>query len=309
MKGVKEKKLFSIVQDKSTYAQWEIQIKELLDIGIKFNLFIMNDKYVRLTNNGKQVLDMATYEFDLNDKQKSFIVENCIFNNSNFSNLLNFLSMFVFNVQHKTMIYNNTDYPIQDIDIEILTHLDIIFKDGTYWKLNSNYIEFIYNMRYTSKLTTDKPKTEMTQEQLEQILIEQKEIGELGENLSIKYEKDRLKNNKLVLESNKIKHVSKHNVNLGYDIQSFNGKISDLTYDFFIEVKARKQNIFSFIISSNEIQAAKKLGNRYAIYFWNNLGYMTPSKPTQIIYDPINKLNIKECENCLSYIIYLDKYN
>ena len=98
----------------------------------------------------------------------------------------------------------------------------------------------------------------ISQDQLIRILEEQKVVGAKGERLTVQYERRRLKSKKLFKEAEAIKQLSMENVGRGYDIESFKGKSQSLTHDFFIEVKARKDRLYSFIISSNEIRTAKK---------------------------------------------------
>ena len=78
--------------------------------------------------------------------------------------------------------------------------------------------------------------------------------------------------------------------------------------DKHIEVKSRKYDEFSFIISKNELKMGEILSERkneqYLIYFWNNLE-SNPTKPTKII--PFKELKIKTCENCLNYLVKLDR--
>ena len=74
-------------------------------------------------------------------------------------------------------------------------------------------------------------------------------------------------------------------------------------------MKGRSGRDKSFFMSSNEIQTAKQKGEQYAIYFWSNLGRKkNPTEPTEIIPDPVTNLNIQECDNCLNYLISLEKF-
>ena len=149
----------------------------------------------------------------------------------------------------------------------------------------------------------------ISREQLEKTLAEQKAIGELGEQLTMDYERHRLETKGLFNESERIEQTSKINTRAGYDIASFKGDAPSSNFDYFIEVKARKHDINSFIITANELQQAKEIGSRYAIYFWKGIGHNKPSQPTLIIENPIEKLGIEVCKNCLSYIINLDSLN
>lgn len=305
--GAQKKELVSLLHDKYPYVQWAMQPRDLLDTAMRLNLLTMRYRCIILTESGRIVCSMATRGVDLNRKQIMYIAENCVLTNKNFLHLVEFLELFVFDKQHNTKIYNTIDYPISDIaDMEILTQLGIIYKHKTTLFLNRTYLDLVDEITRLQIYEKDGTKA-FTQENLERILAEQKEIGRIAEDLSMRYEKTRLCSKSLHKESHKIRHVSATNVNVGYDIESFRQSTPSLKHDLFIEVKARKHKLYSFIMSSNEVQVAKRLGQKYAVYFWNCLGYSTPSSPTRIIRDPVKKLQIQECDNCLSYIVYLDK--
>ena len=148
-----------------------------------------------------------------------------------------------------------------------------------------------------------------SQEQLEKALGEQKEIGEMGEQMTMKYERRRLKTKGLLNESARVEQTSKINTRAGYDISSFKGDVPSSRHDYFIEVKARKHNINSFIITANELRQAKEIGSRYAIYFWKCISDDMSLQPTLILENPVKKLGIEECKNCLAYIVDLDSLN
>lgn len=308
-KGTPKNELFSSIRNKYSYVQWDVQTNELLDIGLRLNLFKMHNKFIFLTPYGKNLYDMNTGSIDLNTRQFAYIVENCIFNNSNFDHLLKFLSLFVYDPNSKSTIYDSADYHIPQMDVEILTQLKIIFKNGSIWKLNSIYSDLVDIIKYKINREEGSIKSGITQEQFDAMLSEQKEIGARGESLTMIYEKERLKKQKLFKESQNIKQISVTNVSAGYDIASFKNMSLSLKHNLFIEVKSRKHYLNSFMMSSNELSVAKKLGKNYAIYFWNGLSHGDPIEPAHIIIDPVNILKITECKNCLSYLITLDKHN
>ena len=295
--GIERKQLLRLVQEKHPYIQWHIQSKEILNLGMLLNLFTLSGNNVILTPDGERVANLSSQSMDLNENQLTYIVKNCFFNNSNFSELIDFLTLFRFDERYGTLVYNTNECPVPNLATEILYHLRIILNDSPVWKLNTNYTEFVGK----------KARRVISQDQLIRILEEQKVVGAKGERLTVQYERRRLKSKKLFKEAEAIKQLSMENVGQGYDIESFKGKSQSLTHDFFIEVKARKDRLYSFIISSNEIRTAKKLGKNYAIYFWNDIGTDNPEQPERIIIDPVEALQIDECENCLQYIVYLDR--
>ena len=295
--GVEKKQLLRLVQERHPHIQWHIQSREILNLGMLLNLFTMNDNNVTLTPSGERVSSFSDQNLDLNENQLTYIVKNCFFNNSNFAQLIDFLNLFRFDERYGTLVYNTNEYPVPNISTEILYQLQIISNGSAVWKINVDYVEFVGK----------KAQRAISQDHLMKILEEQKTVGAKGEWLTMRYEKRRLKSKKLFKEAEAIKQPSLTNISLGYDIESFKEENPSLTHDFFIEAKARKDMLYSFIISSNEIQTAKRMGKNYAIYFWNGVGNDNPERPERIIIDPVKILKIDECENCLQYIVYLDK--
>lgn len=305
-RGIRKSDLFASLHSKSHYIQWNIRPRELLAAATRLGLLDELANRITLTTHGENILNMSLKGIDLNHRQLMYIAENCVLTNKTFSHLTNFLKLFVFDKEHETMIYNTADYPISDTnDMELLTQLDVIHKKKNLLLLNRQYLDFVEDIS-RSDARHSRETSKFTQERLERILKEQKEIGRLAEDLSIEYEKRRLQKKSLHDEASRIKHVSTTNVGIGYDIASFRQRTPSMKHDRFIEVKARKHTLNSFIMSHNEIQVAKKLRSAYVIHFWNGLEYNRPTQPTRIIEDPVNKLKIRECKNCLAYVVSLD---
>jgi len=114
-------------------------------------------------------------------------------------------------------------------------------------------------------------------EQLRRTLEDQAKLGEAAEIFVMEYEAKRL-NWRLP------KRISEIDVSAGYDIMSYESCAST-TFDRFIEVKAVGESR-SFHWSSNEIEKAKLLGERYYLYLVN----MRKREPT-IIQNPIELTN------------------
>ena len=299
-KGISHDNLLSLIQEKIRLTQWNFELEDILQLGISLNLFHQKNDYISLSQKGLDVIELNDGNFDLNELQLEFISENCFFNNPNFSKLFNFLKLFKFDKKQKTLVLNPKYYPIpRKLSTELLTQLNIVNIDSSLWKINPKYIQFIEII--------DHKKKSITQNQIDKLLEEQKRIGFLAEELTIKYEKERLEKKKLFQESKNVQQISQIYANRGYDIESFSKKTTSLKPDLFIEVKGRKHRLMSFIISANELLVAKQLGSQYAIYFWNNLGSnIIPSAPIKIIKDPFKTLNIQECDNCLNYLVSLE---
>ncbi len=91
--------------------------------------------------------------------------------------------------------------------------------------------------------------------------VENKKLGDSGEELVMKWEREKLKNYPDLLK--KLERVSEKNDYLGYDIRSFdtNGK------EIYIEVKTTKGGkSSSFIVTSNEYMTSRKYATKYKLY-------------------------------------------
>jgi hypothetical protein len=91
--------------------------------------------------------------------------------------------------------------------------------------------------------------------------VENKKLGDSGEELVMKWERGKLKDHPDLLK--KLERVSEKNDYLGYDIKSFDtdGK------EIYIEVKTtRGGKSSSFIVTSNEYISSKKYATKYRLY-------------------------------------------
>ena len=287
--GVTKKILYPLVRKVMPLSLHASDSDEVYEFGLNLNLYIEQGNRVKLTPKGLSVVDMKHSGIDLTPEQKKYIVDNCIFENIKLQNITRFLKSF-----------SQNNWPISktrmfEDEISILSQFDVIKKIGSFWVIESDYLD------YVEQIKEGVPKP-MTQKQLEAILAEQKRIGDLAEGFTVEYEKKRLRKKKLNSESKKVQKISTKYVNKGYDVESFSKKSKEA--NLFIEVKGRKWDLTSFIISINEIKTAKRLGEKYAIYFWNNVGSKNPPKePLKIINDPFRKLSFDECKNCLNFLV------
>lgn len=101
-----------------------------------------------------------------------------------------------------------------------------------------------------------------------------KMIGDIGEELTMNYEEDRLKNGCTQELSNIIDHVSKKNENIGFDISSFFGFLQPNIHhsheNLMIEVKSTTSSgdNFRFYLTRNEWEMANKNIDKYLFYMW-----------------------------------------
>lgn len=135
-------------------------------------------------------------------------------------------------------------------------------------------------------------------------------VGEIGEYLSIKFEKLRLIRDKFHLLADGIKWISKESDAYGYDISSFFGNLnfskSNTNDEIFIEVKSSVTSSkikFYFILTRNEWDTAEANIEKYFFHLWKNVKILTKGSsgegPLIISAKTIKKLVPKDqSENC-----------
>lgn len=122
----------------------------------------------------------------------------------------------------------------------------------------------------------------ITEKQLLAQLEKKKELGNIGEEWVLEFEKRRITNKTL---SSQIRRISIIDVGAGFDIVSFNSNES-LRSDRFIEVKTFKGSVH-FHWSHNEIQKARLMGESYYLYLVDADCLSTDDYEPQIIQNPI----------------------
>ena len=106
----------------------------------------------------------------------------------------------------------------------------------------------------------------ITPEEFQKSQIEIMELSKMAEEYVLQSEKNRLQSANAAEKSRLITHVALKNVAAGYDIASFDGKVS-INHDRFIEVKAGKSTPINFFFSRNEFEVARRLKKQYYIYY------------------------------------------
>lgn len=130
-----------------------------------------------------------------------------------------------------------------------LIDTELLIKDGN---------NLIFNDKYNS-IYKKRKKTSL--EDLLKVKELQAEIGRIGEEYVIKYEKNRLTGHRHI---NDITMISDLDVSAGYDIVSFES-IESERIDRFIEVKAFSDKN-RFYWSRNEIETAREYNTQYYLY-------------------------------------------
>lgn len=120
---------------------------------------------------------------------------------------------------------------------------------------------------------------------LRNILAAQQVAGERAEVFVLEFEKRRLHEHPLV---ERIKVISQLDVSAGYDLVSFESPTSEMI-DRFIEVKSYKGQM-RFFWSRNEVEVAKRLGDKYYIYLVDSNRITSADYSPEIICNPAEHL-------------------
>lgn len=182
-------------------------------------------------------------------------------------------NIFKLNLNEESSIESiiNNEY-IFNFPADYTTSLEVRKQTDQEWELWYGSVENVEESRFTTPVNTFQ---EVIGEEVEQgtypepILPKLKNIGDLGENIVLKYEKTNIS----AIRPDKVVLVAKvsHDTTLGYDIQSL--ELDDISVKKHIEVKTTIRTyppdsvvLTWFPMSANEWSAAKSYGESYYIY-------------------------------------------
>lgn len=268
-----------------------------IDRGLEYPVYEENEKFclqtkiithenddLVLTDLGDQILLI-----DSKEKLNELIIRECLLK-GNFSNKI-IPALAQFNVDENnelwyekksiTQLFDSTDF------LHILYDVGLLVKGETDVRLNSKFHE---NESITIQR---KKKRKQSQGDIDDSLKIQKKIGQIGEKIVLKFEKNRLKESGCSYEAEHVDQISEDWANKGYDIDSFDGNSPELQPDRFIEVKSSTGKKFSVFWSENEIEVARELGKRYWIYFVSEIDIENKTSPNipEMIQDPFNRID------------------
>ena len=287
-KFVKEKEVrktfsFQPIID-NTYQNYEEFKKFCLDAEI---LKLKKDNF-EFTKLGNEIL--YNYEGNyLNKKQEELYIEECFLNGHLSKKVLPLLAEF-YEDDSKLWFPKNEifDVCLNPEILPILYEIKLLEKKDKKIFINKKYSDQIH------KLIIGFPKGRISQKQIDNSLKIMKKIGNLGEQIVLEYERNRLLTMNCDQEAQNVKQISVDFANAGYDIRSFNGKSDELTHDRFIEVKSSTDSEFSLYWRRNEMEVAKKYPDNYWIYFVPKINLINlTSDEIILIGNPIKNI----CEN------------
>lgn len=218
--------------------------------------------------------------------KKKLVAKEFILNKEFLKDIHKIIISFNANEELGTFVWSQSDgIPIEGNReiLNLMLQLRILEKDKTIILVNQEYVSAIASLKGLEMLSLKK---------LRKLIDKKIEIGDIAEDLIVLHERNRLESIGAIEESRLVKKISELNVSAGYDILSFDAKSLGLKYDRFIEAKGSSNNLISFDWSYNEVKTAKKLGQKYWIYFLGGVNDKKKSSKEKpfMIQDPFKTI-------------------
>jgi len=241
-------------------------------------LISVKGKNVSLSTLGNKFLSANREKyFEITESQKQIIAERIVFKGAWSNHARELFEHFAANTQ--TTLYElstvETSLPQnQNVTVHFFKYLGILQEENFLIQVHKRYSQLVYELTADSKA--------ISEQQLEQLLMENRKLGAQAENAVVEFEKQRLLKMGKTIQSELVKRISTINTAAGYDIESFDGTTDDVFPNRFIEVKATTGEDIRFYWTINEREVAKKKKKQYWIYVLTNFREDKPSESLPI---------------------------
>lgn len=257
-------------------------------------IITVNHNSIKLNQIGEKLLFEFNKEQKINKIFKEIFIQECLIK-SEFNDVINKAVSHFLKTKNGDRIFKKSEvYDIFSTPeiLPVLYELDIIRKKDNKVILNSDC--FL-------------PKTKkLSQKQLDKQLETWKTIGEIAEEIVLKFEKTRLKNDGHDDKSANVQQISQDFVNAGYDIESFIEDDNNEIQEIFIEVKGSTNDKIDFYLSGNEYEKARELKEKYWLYFVPKIDIQTRSTSSGLVRIKNPSITILAGD---SYKIEIEKYH
>ena len=277
--------------------------KNTINFCVSSGILLQNNEFLKYSPLGVKFFKANPEKvWDLNNLQKTLLIENCFLDGFYYEKTISILKQFLKDNKRKTFVFSKQNLPFLHGDpshIQLLKQIELILEDET---------KLFVNPEFSKLLSFQLSSKKMSYEELEQKLKINKEVGDIAEQIVLEYEKNRLKNDESAnIESKLVQIISATDVTAGYDIESFDGQTNDLKFNRHIEVKGSTNYDISFYWSSGEIKKSSELKESYWIYFVSGINRQTQSFNGEIIKIPNPSHEVLETEkyssNCTKFHI------
>lgn len=262
-----------------TRGEYDTIIEQCVFVG----LISVKKKKVQLSTLGIKFLSANRERYyELTESQKQIIVEKIVFKGAwnSFARSL-FIS---FSANTTTAVYecSLTDNSLTDqqtFSAHFFKYLGILEEEDDILRVGKKYSQLVYELTADGKA--------ISEQQLEQLLMENRKLGAQAENAVVEFEKLRLLKLGKTAQAELVKRISVVNQAAGYDIESFDGTSDSIFPNRFIEVKATTGSDIRFYWTINEREVAKRKRLEYWIYVLTEFKEDKPANSLPItIQDP-----------------------
>ena len=221
----------------------------------KLGLLSVRPSKISLTQLGERVLKYADRD-EFGEEFRETFISDVIFS-SEMEKMHSALSKFYVGQDSilwypKEEIYDLLAFP--EI-MPVLYEIGLLEKKNNTVEINPKYMRLMYGQK------------KITQKQLENQLLNQRTVGEIGEEIVLDFETNRLKREGYLTEASKVNRISTEFANAGYDIESFAKSRDGRIHRIYIEVKGSVGTDVDFYWSANEVKKSKEHGTDYWLYF------------------------------------------
>lgn len=216
--------------------------------------------------------------FEINEAQKQLLAERIIFKGAWNNHARALFEHFVVNQTSSTYELSTVDTSLPkslNTTVHFFKYLGILQEEEYIIQVAKKYSQLVYELTADGKA--------ISEQQLEQLLMENRKLGAQGENAVVEFEKQRLKKLGKMFQSEMVKRISIINTAAGYDIESFDGTTDEISPNRFIEVKTTTRSDIRFHWTINEREVAKKRKNKYWIYVLTSFREDKPSESLPIM--------------------------
>ena len=260
-------------------------MKMLLELGlveiVDDRVEILNDPFITLDN---EIINSR-------ENFRVLILNRLSMNDVIKNQLKQYFSRFSANDSDILSCKLNKENSLNNVNLRnFLMTLDLIEFDkiNELYFINNEYIQLIKPLL--------SPKN-FNLKQLKKSIASNQEIGDLAEELVVKYEVNRLDKD-FPFAERLVEKISVDQVNAGYDIESHSLSNAQLI-SIKIEVKAVSLKDYRFFWSKNEMKAAKTYGDRYYLYLVPCIGNNElDMENLKIIQDPHRHIIDNESWSC-----------
>lgn len=259
-----------------------------VEFSARLGLLRIDDEAVTLLDAGHDFLALNPDGYvELTEAQKSLLARTRYLDGCFAAEARRALQSFSRDDEAGRLVWSELDDAPLDADPWLMAHLcqlQVLRRSPDGYETCSGWMQAIRTL-------LDGP-TGLTEERLRQMLVEKQQVGEIGEELALLFEKERLRSIGRIVESQCVRRISSLRVDAGYDIESFDGASTVDVFDRFIEVKSARGVDVRFFWSENEMRTAERLGDRYWIYFIGGIDQATRrSSASPVLFkDPLKSI-------------------